>query len=141
LPVPRGLFILFRVVGTESPDDELRAKETGLNEWEQRLAAREAAADQRDQRADARERGADRRELDADAREVAANEREQQLDEDAREQGTRATDPMGRFHDTVGRTAAKTDRSNAFLGRSREAVQRGVDRLDRLKSDRDADAE
>jgi hypothetical protein len=107
-----------------------------LDERERRLNAREAAADQRDQRADARERRADRRELDADTRESAANERERHLDEDAQQQGSRSVDPMGRFHDTVNRTAAKTERSNAFLGRSREAVQRGVDRLDRLKPER-----
>lgn len=112
-----------------------------MNERERQLNARQAAADQRDQRADARERRADRREMDADAREADANDRERRLDGDAQEQGTRVVDPMGRFHDTVGRTAAKTERSNAFLGRSREAVQRGVDRLDRLKPERPDDPE
>ncbi|MDT5042707.1 MAG: hypothetical protein QOE51_3692 [Actinoplanes sp.] len=117
-------------VGT---DDEPQRADSAVPERQRLPETRERAADVRDQHADARERAADRREFDANAREAAADERERRLDEEAGLQGSRRTDPMGRFHDSVGRSAARTERSNSFLGRSREAVQRGVDRLDRLR--------
>jgi hypothetical protein len=46
-------------------------------------------------------------------------------------------DPMGRFHEAVERASSRTDRSNDFLQRSREAVQRGVDRIERLHAESD----
>ena len=116
------------VVG--GPDEGWEAMAAELDERERRVAERERAADLRDARADARERRADRREMAADSREIAANERERRLDGDA---PPGRPDPMDRFQESVGRTSARTDRSNEFLERSREAVQRGVDRIDRLR--------
>ena len=125
-----GLGTVTVVGGSDVPDDVMRARAAELDERERRLAERERAADLRDARADARERRADRREMQADSREAAANERERHLDGEAT--GDRP-DPIDRFQESVGRTSARTDRSNEFLERSREAVQRGVDRIDRLR--------
>jgi hypothetical protein len=137
----RRRFVRLGIVrGTEEPDDlrraqeRLAAKEAELDERERRLAAREAAADHRDERADERDRQAGRRDMAADLRDERASERERLLDEEARQQGSRVVDGMGRFHEAVERTAARTERSNDLLQRSRESVQRGVDRIERLQT-------
>ena len=109
----------------EDVDTEKKAQ---LEERERRLLDREEGADLRDRRADQRERAADRREESANQRETTADEREVALDADAKEQLSRPIDRVGRIEGLLGRAAARTDRSNQFLGRSREAVQRGLDR-------------
>ncbi|MFC3382013.1 hypothetical protein [Couchioplanes azureus] len=94
---------------------------------------REQSADRRDQLADEREQLADRREREADTREAAANHRERLLDADADRDDERTTDPITRFRGSLARTSARTDRSNELLHRSREAVRRGADRMERIR--------
>jgi hypothetical protein len=117
------------VGGSETPEDRRRVRSADLEARERQVEARERAADERDRRADERERAADRRELEANAREAAQTERERLFDSEARG----PVDPIDRFRGSIERTSAKTDRSNDFLHRSRAAVQRGVDRMDRLR--------
>jgi hypothetical protein len=69
----------------------------------------------------------------ADAREVQQTAREHMLDErDGRKDETSA-DPLDRIEGAFAREAARLDRSDAFLQRSRDAVTRAQVRLDALR--------
>ncbi|MEU4243334.1 hypothetical protein [Actinoplanes sp. NPDC026619] len=140
------------------PDERWNERDRYLNEREQKLDARERLLDAREQRlaaveaettarrraveerevaAEQRGRRADERDAIADSREMNAGARERLLDE--RDAGDHEpSDPLNQIQGAFAREVARLDRSDAFLERSRDAVQRAQARLDALRAERQA---
>jgi hypothetical protein len=137
------------------PDDEWRVRDRLLDEREQELdareqrlsdldrdltarqhelAGREGLVAEREVAAEERERVANEREAVADGREQQATARERVLDRRAVTHEPGRPDPVGRIEEAFAREVSRLDRSDAFLQRSREAVQRAQARLDSLRA-------
>ncbi|HWS31654.1 MAG TPA: hypothetical protein VN408_02810 [Actinoplanes sp.] len=145
-----------------SPDDQRNARDSYFDDRKQKLDARERLLDAREHRltfleqqvteradrldeqervfaerelgAEQRDRTADERDAIADTRDQHATTRERALDGRAATNDPARTDPMDQIQGTFAREVARLDRSDAFLHRSRDAVQRAQERLDKLRA-------
>ena len=107
-------------------DMTLTARSDELDQRERLIVQREVAAERREQTANERE-------AIADSREQHATARERLLDRRAAADTPRQADPMVQIEEAFAREVSHLERSDAFLRRSREAVQRAQARLDVLR--------
>jgi uncharacterized protein (DUF3084 family) len=114
--------------------ESLNARRTAAEHRERLVAEREVAAEERGRRADERDAIADGREVNASDRERLLDERDQHTGDDE----TPRPDPLERIQGAFTREIARLDRSDAFLERSRDAVQRAQSRLDALRAGQQA---